>query len=568
MSTREADRESTPLLTRWGEVPAGPSRFRVDERTLVFAVAAVAYLALSAYLILVHHAIFPDSLSRVGNAQYVVSSRDPHLASIGFVWNPLPSLLLVPFIPLRWLWPSAVSTGFLGGIESALFMAGAVAVLRGTLADLGLGRVLRLTLTAAFALHPMIVIYAYNGMSEAPLLFFALLTARALMSWLRQGTSRHLVTAGFGLALGYLTRYEMVAPALAVVLLVVVVSALRSAGGWRQRRAVALTDAAVVGLPFLFVFAMWALLARVIVKQWFPTLQSEYGNTAQVSESRLMIDDIVGHTVRERLDYVAHQLVGLEPLLAVAIVLALLLAAMRRDARALGPLAVAGAVISFDVLAGVTGRSFGWLRFEIAAIPLAVLLAGCLVATLRQHWLRAGAGLAAVAMVLPAVWLSLPTVFDRRLGREEAQVLQALAYPKRASLSELEERRRIDVAAQIARYVEAEGFPRGSVLTDAAFAFPVLLATRDPKAYVITPDQDFHPALADPVAFGVRYLLVPNPDRASFDALNVAYPTLYAQGWPEALLVKEWAATGPGPSWRLYRLPPPPEPLPGPPQQG
>ena len=33
-----------------------------------------------------------DALSRVANGYYTLFSRDPHLAAVGFVWNPLPSL--------------------------------------------------------------------------------------------------------------------------------------------------------------------------------------------------------------------------------------------------------------------------------------------------------------------------------------------------------------------------------------------------------------------------------------------------------------------------------------------
>src|SRR3954469_15365368 len=72
-----------------------------SERAVVFWMSAAVYLTAAVYFVLIRHSIFGDALSRVANAQYVLSSRDPHLASIGFVWNPLPSLVLVPFVPLR-----------------------------------------------------------------------------------------------------------------------------------------------------------------------------------------------------------------------------------------------------------------------------------------------------------------------------------------------------------------------------------------------------------------------------------------------------------------------------------
>jgi hypothetical protein len=539
-----------------GPAPGPRSRWQPSERVLVFLLAAVAYVALSAYLLLYRNGLFVDALARTANAQYVISSRDPHLAAIGFVWNPLPSLLMVPFIPLRLVWPELISTGMIAGIESALFMAGTVGLVRGTLADLGVGRGLRLVLTAAFALHPMIVLYGINGMSEAMLLFFAVLSGRSLLQWLTHRTTRPLVITGLALAFAYLTRYEALAPGAAIVGLVLVVSAFRAAGSLSQRRTAALTDAGLVGLPFVFSFAIWAVLNKVIVRQWFPTLNSEYGNTAQVALDRTYIDNVIGRTTNGRLDYVGHQLFGLEPLVAGLVALTLLLGALRRDLRVLAPLAAIASVLAFDVAATVTGRSFGWLRFSIAVVPLAVLLAGVLVSQAGpRRWLRLPAGIVACALVLPGVFTAGSAMLDRKLGREESLVLTAEVNAKNANLTELVSHRRFDFGPKIAAFVEAAHYGRGRVLTDAASAFPILLWAKDPSAYVITPDQDFARVLADPATFKVHYLLLPDPQRSGADALNTAYPTLFESGWPGGRLVHEWKSSGMAATWRLYELP-------------
>ena len=550
--------EAEHVAERWAEPAlASPRGWRrlCSERVLVFTLAAAVYVSVAIYLIVVNDVIFPDALSRVGNAQYVLASRDRHLAAIGFVWNPLPSLVLLPFIPLRAVWPALISTGLVGAIASALFMAGAVGVIRRTLQDLGLRRVARLSLTAVFAVHPMIVLYGGNGMSEAALVFFVALASRFLIAWLGQPSTRWLTALGFALAGAYLTRYEALAPGLAVLLLVPVVSAFRAVGSWRERRAAALADLAVVGLPFMFTFIGWAVISRVIVKQWFPTLQSDYGNTAQVASSSKFIAQVVGHTFRARSSYALHQIVGLEPALAVLLVLAVVMLLLRRDLRLIAPIAIAGAVLSFDAFAFLSGTSFGWLRFQIASVPLAVLLAGLLVASVPGGRLvRALAVVLALALTAPAIVTSSYTMSDRKLAREEAKPLRSVLRP--ASLTSVEESqvRRFDVEWDIAHYLDARHLRRGAVLTDAAFSFAVLLASHDPEAFVITPDQDFQPALADPGTFHVQYLLVPDPAAASYDALNVAFPQVYEKGLPGATLQREWKGRG-GPDWRLYRLP-------------
>jgi hypothetical protein len=553
------------LLEAQARIAAGPTaeprsrrrRLHVTEGKVVFLVCAAGYLAVATYLVLIRHCIFGDALSRVANAQFVLSSRDPHLASIGFVWNPLPSLVLVPFVPLRGLMPAVFTTGYLGSISTALFMAGAVAVFHGTLADLRIGRVTRWLLTAVFALHPMVVLYAANGMSEAPLLFFVLLTSRHLIRWLEARDPASLMRVGMALGGAYLTRYEAVAPGLAVICLVLALTAWRTPGDWLARRRAAFADGAVVALPFLFTFGMWAVISRVIVKQWFPTLQSEYGNSAQVSGSRRLIEQATGADLAGRLSYAGHQLLGLEPLAAVLVVLVLLVAALRRDARGLAPLAVAGAVLAFDLFAFLTGKSFGWLRFEIAVIPLAALSAALLVALLPSaRWIRWTAGAVVIALLLPAFATTVLTLLDRRLAREETEVLRGALLPHHSSVQELDGPHRWEPAWAIASYIDHRSdIRRGKVLTDAAFSFPVLLASRHTDKYVITPDEDFKPKLADPVTFGVTFLLVPNPESATFDALNVAYPNLFKGGYPGSHLEREWKNAAGKPAWRLYRLP-------------
>src|SRR5437879_12022009 len=98
-------------------------------------------------------------------------SRDPHLAAIGFVWNPLPSLAVMPVLALKVLWPALARQAFAGNLVSAAFMAGAVVEVAGILADLGARRWLVAVLTASFALPPLVVLYGPHGVSEAHLLF-------------------------------------------------------------------------------------------------------------------------------------------------------------------------------------------------------------------------------------------------------------------------------------------------------------------------------------------------------------------------------------------------------------
>src|SRR5438309_6829994 len=153
-----ADEAQRPQATR-GRLPR--------TGLLVFGAALVLYLAVAVVLVFGANVILGDALARVANAYRILFSRDPHLASIGFVWSPLPSLAELPLLPLKAFWPDLASRGFAGNIVTAAFMAGAVYQLWAFLRELALSRLMRLGLTAAFALHPLIVFFGANGMSEA-----------------------------------------------------------------------------------------------------------------------------------------------------------------------------------------------------------------------------------------------------------------------------------------------------------------------------------------------------------------------------------------------------------------
>lgn len=545
--------------------------FRPSEAKLFFLVAAAGYLCTSVILVLHYGVIDIDAMSRVANASYVLNSRFPHLAAIGFVWNPLPSLADLPLVPFAHFWPALKDHAFAGSITSALFMAGAVVVLLGILRDFGCSRPVRYGLTLLFALNPMIVLYASTGMSEASLLFTLLLATKKLAQWLRTGEPRDLVQTGLALALAYMTRYEALAPGALTIGLVGVIAFVRARDGIRDRMRDVAIDTILVGFPFLVSIGLWAVASKVIVKSWFPTVTSSYGNSAQVSYVSGYLRQFTGQGSPEAFNYVGHQLFGMQPTLIVTAAIALTAAFMHRDNRALAPVVMLGSVLAFDATAFLTGHSFGWLRFYITAIPLGVLLAACLpaarvpkprhkpsspvlrvgitTARLAVNGLLACGALALVAVTLPSTW---HTMLSHRYGREEARDLTAIFYPGEAQLGDRQALNGMHVERGIASYIDSLHLPDGAVLTDSGKAYGVLMATHDLHAFTITSDLDFQRALADPPRFGIRYLLVPEKD--GYDAINATYPGFYDNGGGFAVKVRDWRGYGYSPSWRLYKV--------------
>jgi hypothetical protein len=554
---------------------------RPSEQTIVVCASFAIYLLLAAVLVFGFHSIVGDAWSRVGNAYYVLFSRDPHLAAVGFVWSPLPSLVMLPLLPFKAVWPALVTHGFAANIVSAVFMAGAVGQIHRILRDLGVVRAPRLILTAAFAANPMVLLYAANGMSEAMFLFFLILTARQLMIWLDQRRVGALAAAGVALAFAYLTRYEAAAAAMSVMLVVGVAS--WTAASRRERSASMLADLLIVGLPFVAVFLAWAGASWIIVGSPFEIFTSVYGNSAQVGRAAAGIAASTGQGGEGGLGYGLSQIAALSPYLLPLAIAALAGSLLIRDRRVAGPLAVFGGVLVFALLAFLTGRTFGWLRFYIAALPLTVLLAGILARSsaltppvTAWMWRRAvhlgqvarfgrsviagitrGLAGAVTAAACFAVVTSVPSaaagMLDPSIGRGEAAEQLSALWPSGDDRAVQYSAQAFAAGGAVAAYLDAKALPDGAVLADAATAFPIVLQSARPRQFVITPDRDFQAVLADPRRFDARYLVVP-PDYGGHDAINRAYPGIYASGSGIATLVAEFEEGGF--RWRVYALRP------------
>lgn len=554
------------------------------EPVILFLAAVVVY-ALVGGLMAGHNVIFADALSRVGNAVYVLYSRDPHLPAMGFVWNPLPSLSLLPLLPFKGLWPSLITVGLAGVVQSVLCMAGTVVALAACLRKLSVPTVARLVLVAVFAVQPMILLYAGSGLSEPMFMLFLAITTSQMLSWIRDRGVGSLVGAGLGLGGAYLTRYEAIAPAAAVALLVAIVTWFRSRGSGRSKLHATVNDVALVAAPFLFTFVMWAVMAKVIVGEWFPTFTSAYGNSAQVTSGSGSIKSVIGTTPAQIGVYVGRQITALAPLFVILLLVALVVAIYRRDVSAVVGPTVFGAVLAFDELAALSGLSFGWLRFQIMVIPLTVLSCGTILGAVfgKRSTSRGGADTGArligsksrqlrgfsrhrlptqlliTVLALVAVTVAVPTQLSvlvnssSGLAREESPMLRSLLMPNLASHEDKKSLLIFQTERSIAADLDRLNLPDGSVLTDTAYAYSVVLASERPRQFVITSDLDFVGAVADPTGHHVQYLLVPGRNLGPADALRRHWPSLYDNGAGLSTLVRTYRGAFFG-DWRLYQV--------------
>lgn len=558
-------RRPRPLVGELREVSGRDVRRRrrvFSETSITFGVSALAFLAVAGFLIH-ENIIFTDATSRVANAFFVLFSRNPHLPAMGFVWSPLPSLVLLPILPLKSLLPGLVLYSAAGAVQSALSMAGATAAIGICLRKLGVARAPRLLLVMLFAGQPMILLYGGSGQSEPMMIFFLVMVVNAMISWIQTYEIGYLVGAGVWLGLAYLTRYETLAAAAGVMVLVGLFTSFRTSGTRQYRFKVALNDMALVILPFLFTFVLWAASARILVGEWFPTLSSKYGNSAQVAAAAHLIQLSTGTSWSQISGYLGQQTLALAPLAGVVLLLAVAQAIRKRNVIVLVPIVVLGSVMTFCGSALLMGSSFGWLRFEITVIPMTILLAGVCIGgpkpseclgSVQPPRKRAGGRIASAALLV-AVAVAWPvqarvlTDPAMNLAREEAPILSDVFYPNRPG-NDMNLMQRFQTEHQISAYLGGLLPGTGTVLTDSAFAFSIITSSPDPHIFVISSDFDFKNSVNNPVKQHIKYFLVRSD--ADSDEVQLKWPAMYANGNGIARLVRSWTSTFG--EWRLYRL--------------
>ncbi len=535
-------------------------------------VAFAVYLTVAILLDFKYRILPLDAVSRMANGYYVLWSRDPHLAAIGFVWSPLQSAADIPLLLFKPLFPVLATHDLAGSIVSVFAGVGAVYQVHAALREWGVRRGPRLALTLVFGINPMVLYYAGNGMSDMLYTFLLVMTTRYFLRWLHDGGLRPLVYAGSALGLAYLDRYEALGAAGMAAVVVLGVSYWRSQGQVRARVMAASADATIFLAPLVATFMSWAVMSFVITGQFFPGISSQYGTSAQTSES-------VHMTLAVRAAHGLHNVEYLAPLLPVVLVLAIFFAARRRDLRILAPLTILGGSVTFDALGLLVGFLEPWYRYFIVSVPLDVMLVGCILAqgstartpslaraavgTSSATWRRTkgfAVGVIGVVVVVALLGVSVPLsgrgIFASTVQSSESTELGALflAHPTKTEVQWTHHYAHIE---SIDAYIGNMNLPDGSIVADTYGNCTPQIVTSVPnsKVFVIINDRDFQRVLADPLTFGAHYLFVPQPVGVGLvDALNEEYPTLYANGAGFAKLVHQFNADGICATYRLYRV--------------
>ncbi|MFT4394485.1 ABC transporter [Gordonia lacunae] len=547
---------------------------RVPASVLIFLATWIPYLVIGVYLAAEVQLFFGDALSRVQSAQSVLFSRTPHLAAIGFIFTPLTAIVQLPLTALTPWIPEMTTQALSAVIMSSAFMAGSVVQVSGIARDNGLSPAVAGTFTVFYAINPMIVLYAANGMSEAPYLFFLAWASRRLIRWVSSDDVHELVVAGIALGLSYLTRYDGGAAALAAAFVVGWVTYTRH--DRRKRLSRTLLDVTLVVAPSALAFLAWAAAGWLITGNAFAQFTSEYGNAAIIAQSGGSGSSTAGDALR----FSMTEMFILAPLLPVLILGLIGVRARRRRLAPLLPTLLIVAVLVFQVFGYSRGSTFGFLRFYMTVILLAAVVALLSVPLRKQVPMRRRGAHAdilpprpyasrwgykiAATIVIVVVATAIPVTAVGMTSPKYAPqefALGSVVDPRPDSVDQkyLDEQRIVrsfSTERALAQYLDGMDLPDGAVLCDTVYGFAVVVQSTRPRQFVIPSDRDFAQLLNDPVGGGVQYFLtVPPTGRGLADAINQRYPTIYENGAQLGVLMLEARNQGADlPDWRLYRL--------------
>ncbi|MFT9368328.1 glycosyltransferase family 39 protein [Paenibacillus polymyxa] len=486
-----------------------------------------------------------DALSRVANAFYVLYSRDPHLGAIGFIWNPLPSLLEMVILLLYPIFPALASYGLAAVILSATFSALTAMLLYRAGVRTGLSSRMSLLLALLYALNPFILLFGANGLSDSLYIYFIMMTVIEFALWLKDRMTASLIVSGLALAMAFWTRYEAVplGVAMAVGVVLAILFLHRNLG----RRELALREKLhkveatwlLLLLPVVFSGLLWIFFNYLIMGNAFYFLNSEYSNTAQSAE--LLNDD-------KFVEIFSNPLVALKFIASKTIWYSVPLFAILFIRLLSGRLFRWGTLIILLLFLSVPGlqfllmmrqSSYGWFRYFMYVFPITVAWLPYELSQLQGRWRRAAFGLVSVSLLLTAGLLSYA------LTRPDIAPDENSFLTRTGNVNYV----RQESDRKIAVWLD-EHLPKSTIMTDSASAYTMIVYSQYPKRFLITSDYSFNKALSYPQDNHVDYILVPKiMSGMPLSKINMVYPNLYEHGAPWVQLEREFNG-----EWRLYKV--------------
>ncbi|ANE48694.1 hypothetical protein SY83_03375 [Paenibacillus swuensis] len=521
-----------------------------------------AEFTLGYYLNVIVGYIHSDAISRVANAFYVLYSRDPHLGAIGFVWNPLPSLIEVFILILYPIFPALAHEGLAATLQSSVFAALTTVLLYNAGRRFNLSPWLSLGLALSYSLNPFVFLFGANGLSDAPYVFFLMMTVAHFSWWVysKGSSTSALITSSFALALAFWTRYEAVpfgvSLALAVMIAVLFMQRERVAESaildneasrahrkhmrkerWYKVEATWI----LLLLPAVFSGLLWIFFNYIIMDDALYFLRGEYSNVAQSEalKNDPKFQQLFGHPWRIFLFALKKTLWFSIPLLCILFIRLLNGRLLRWDVVIL--IALISAVPGLQYILLLKESSFGWFRYFMYVFPVTVAWLPYELGLLAKGWKQRLGFTVVIAGMLGTAGLLTYAMTQPSIAPDENYFLQS-REDNGHYVEQVQER---NIAAALDR-----DYKDATILVDSYSAYNIIISSTYPRKFLITSDYLFQTAAEDPPGNDIDYILLPKPKvNTPTSELNRLYPEMYDRGNSWATLVQEFEG-----DWRMYKV--------------
>jgi hypothetical protein len=464
--------------------------------------------------------VLNDAFSRTANAYYVLFIKPVRFASIGLVWNPLPSMLQLPFVVIAKYWKPVVTNGISAALVTAAFAAGSCVMLYKTFRRYKISELKTLVLLVLYGSNPFIFFYGFNGMSEIIIFYMIIYAVVNLNLWIYQGKPSYIIKIGFALALAFLCRYEAIPFAAAVGFGILIIlmdkeqKFMPSATG-KEKYYYAEATAIILYTPLLYSIFIWVIFNWVITGNPLYFLNSAYSNSSQSEFSAF------AGTPLTACFYVINKSIPFIPVLIGIIIVRLVDRRLfKSDFWIL--VCMVFTMILFHYLMLLGGNSYGWLRFFSYCLPICMAWLPYELSQVKKQ------GNHNVAFIVLACSLLVSSVLTGYF------LTNPELAPEENNLTISTESR------QVADYIN-DNLPDETILVDSFLTGSIILNIDNIDNVVTSASLGFYDIVNNPIKYGISYILVPDPSRIGhLDAINARYPYLYANGLDWCVEVKDF----------------------------
>lgn len=459
--------------------------------------------------------ILGDAMSRTANAFYVLYCRPYRLASMGLVWNPLPSVLQLPFVLLSKLWRPFVTSGISMSFVSAIFAGWIVKTLLNTFHQLGVSRTHANICTGLIVVNPYFVFYGANGMTELMMGAAMIQVICSFTLWMRKGTASHLMVMGFSFVIMFLIRYEAIPFAVFIALGMVlhIFFSKKEAKYFPNEKLEPLwyTEGTmwVTFLPIIYTVLVWIFYNWSITGNALYFVNSGYSMSAYSA----YYSDYGG--LLSILSYIWER-VWPFTIPVIGLLTVKLFSGKLRKYDTLTILLACFGLTLFTTVMIVLGKSGGYVRYLCYPLMAAIGFIPYVISTSgrdRHHMATAVIAISLVVSDIAFMW-----GFTSSSTFREDLTLNVPAH-----------------SVELAEFINAR-CRNTRVLMDSYRTYYAIMNVDDIDNLVISCSEDFDESVADPVKANISYVVVPQiGSYGNMDALNIAYPNLWRGGesWAE-----------------------------------